>query len=146
MRRVYIAGPMRGRPEFNFPAFFAAEERLYDEHGHEDLLVFNPARRDVEAYGEDLVTGTTGKLEEIPQFSLREALGFDLDWICRHATEVYLLKGWSLSKGATAERAVALALGLDVTYENPRETETQGEADAYGEGYYVGFDDGQYDG
>ena len=43
MKHIYIAGPMRGYPEFNFPAFYAAEERLR-ARGH---AVFNPARRDV---------------------------------------------------------------------------------------------------
>lgn len=39
MNRVYIAGPMTGLPEFNFPAFHAAAARLR-AHG---LEVENPA-------------------------------------------------------------------------------------------------------
>lgn len=38
-RKVYIAGPMTGLPEFNRPAFFAAEEYLRS-HG---AKVMNPA-------------------------------------------------------------------------------------------------------
>lgn len=38
-RKVYIAGPMTGLPEFNYPTFFAAEEYLRS-HG---AKVMNPA-------------------------------------------------------------------------------------------------------
>lgn len=38
-RKIYIAGPMTGKPEFNYPVFFAAEEYLRS-HG---ALVMNPA-------------------------------------------------------------------------------------------------------
>lgn len=49
----------------------------------------------------------TGSLEaaEAQGFSLRRALGDDLEWICKEADAVYLLKGWSSSKGALAEKA-----------------------------------------
>lgn len=40
--RVYLAGPMRGLPQFNFPAFDAGAATL-EALGHE---VFNPADRD----------------------------------------------------------------------------------------------------
>jgi len=143
-RAVYIAGPMRGIADFNFPAFFAAEIPIAEETP--DALIFNPARRDVEQYGDDFAMDTSGDLAEIPEFNLREALGYDLDWICKHATEVYLLKGWSKSKGATAERATAIALGLDVTYEDPNEEQTQGEREARSEGYDYGYSDGYGDG
>lgn len=101
---------MRGYPEFNFPAFHAATTRLRAE-GH---LVFSPAERDEQIHGEGLVKGTTGDLKEIPQFSLRDALGHDTAWICQHADAIYLLPGWEQSKGATAERALGIALGLEI--------------------------------
>ena len=109
MGRFYVSGPMRGYQDFNAPAFDAATERLRAE-GHE---VFCPRQNDL-SMGFDSV-GLTG-LEDLASlgFDVRAALAEDMDWICRHATAVFMLPGWSGSKGATAERAVALALGLEI--------------------------------
>lgn len=110
--KIYLAGPMRGIPEFNFPAFFKAAEHLR-AHGHE---VFNPAEKDNEKYGTDISKGNHEGREDVAAsqhgFSLREALGADLAWICAEADAVALLPGWENSKGATAERATAHALGI----------------------------------
>ncbi len=113
---IYIAGPMRGIPEFNFPAFFAAESMLNAE-GH---AVFNPARRDNEKHGTDISadnpTGDEDLAAEKHGFDLREALGADTAWICASADAIYLLEGWSNSSGARAEKALAEALGLEVRF------------------------------
>lgn len=109
-KKGYLAGPMRGIPEFNFPAFHAATAKLRAE-GH---IVFNPAEKDEEAHGKDLTKGTTGDLKEIPQFSLRDALKADLSWICDNANTIWLLPNWQNSKGAVAERALGVALGLEI--------------------------------
>jgi hypothetical protein len=91
---------MRGIPQCNFPAFHAAAAKLRAE-GHE---VFSPAERDIAIYGGNQ-----------PPRGQRQGLAEDLDWICRHADAVALLPGWSPSKGGVnAERAIALALGLEV--------------------------------
>ena len=112
--RIYVAGPMRGYPEFNFPAFHAAADELR-AHGH---TVFSPAERDTERHGKDISKGNaTGSEEEAKEthgFDLRVALGEDLAWICAHADAVALLDGWEASQGANAERAAAIALGLKV--------------------------------
>lgn len=115
--KIYVAGPMRNKPEFNFPAFHAASKRLRAA-GHK---VFSPAERDEEVHGTDFSKGTDGTIESIANtgFSLRRSLGDDLDWICKHADGVYLLEGWENSKGALAEKATAEALGLEVMYEIP---------------------------
>lgn len=108
--KVYLAGPMRGYPEFNFPAFFAAEDRLW----RFDHDVQNPAREDTDSGFEWRgLEGTTEELETAG-FDLADALGGDLEWICKHADCVAVLEGWEGSKGATAEVATALALGKPV--------------------------------
>lgn len=113
--KIYLAGPMRGIPEFNFPAFHAATKRLRAD-GH---TVFNPAENDEKTHGTGFSkSNKTGDLAEATSkgFSIRQALGDDLAWICAEADAVYLLPGWSKSRGAIAERATALALGLLVYY------------------------------
>ena len=113
--KIYIAGPMRGIPEFNYPAFHAAAKSLR-EQGH---FVFSPAERDIERDGKDWSkVSATGDLAEAVQsgFSLRQALGDDIAWICSTADAVALLPGWENSKGANAEKATAEALGLEVIY------------------------------
>jgi hypothetical protein len=115
--KIYLAGPMQGYAEFNFPAFkaFAA---LLRAQGHE---VFNPAERDIERHGgvdisKDNPTGSVKQSEDTHGFSLRDALHDDMVWICRNAEGIALLPGWEASKGANAEWALAKALGLKFMY------------------------------
>lgn len=107
--KVYVAGPMRGYPEFNFPAFDDAAAKLR-ALGHE---VFSPAERDREHFGATVNESATGDLRDIKvPFDLRETLRADLDWITMHADAVVVLPGWEGSKGATAETATARAINL----------------------------------
>ena len=107
---LYLAGPMRGYPEFNFAAFVKAAP-LLRAAGH---TVFSPAERDLGG-GFD-PTGTTGSTQDLAElkFDLRAALGADLAWICGTAHGVVVLPGWQASRGAQAEVATACALGLPV--------------------------------
>lgn len=113
---LYVAGPMRGYPQFNFPAFDDAAARLraagYD--------VFNPADRDRQIHGADLVdkahTGDEAQIVTTHGFDLRAALAADTAWICRHADGLAVLPGWESSKGANAEVALARALAIPVNF------------------------------
>ena len=116
--KIYLAGPMRGIPQFNFPAFDFAAAKLRAE-GHE---VFSPADRDRTIHGvvlEDNPTGDEQIAVEKVGFSLRKALGDDTAWICASAEAVALLPGWDKSKGAVAEAALAVALGLETIILGP---------------------------
>lgn len=110
--KIYVAGPMRGLPEFNFPAFHEAARRLRAK-GHE---VFNPAERDIARHGLDISKGNMAGCEKLAAeqhgFNIREALADDLDFICRQADAVALLPGWQESRGALAEVHAARALDL----------------------------------
>lgn len=106
---VYCAGPMRGRKDFNFPAFEATTKHLR-VMGHE---VFNPAERDLTAGFKTVgMTGNEDLSEE--GFDLRAALAADLEYITLTADAICVLPGWEHSAGARAEVATAHALGLKV--------------------------------
>jgi hypothetical protein len=115
---LYIAGPMTGYPNFNFDAFMRAEKAASDGTFEE---IFNPARKDLETYGEELSkenpTGDPALATASHGFSLRDALGKDLEFITSKATHIYMLKGWEKSSGARAEHATATALGLEIMYQ-----------------------------
>ena len=112
--KIYVAGPMRSIPFFNYPAFHEAAAKLRALGHH----VFNPAERDIKVHGVDVSVGNhegcEKKAADEHGFDLRAALADDLDFIGRHADAIALLPGWERSKGATAERVVAIALGLIV--------------------------------
>lgn len=88
--RVYLAGPMTGRPEFNYPAFRAAALKWRAE-GHD---VLDPSQK----FG-----GRTDLPYEV------YIKGSILDVLVSDA--IALLPGWEDSKGASLENAIATALG-----------------------------------
>jgi len=93
IRRIYIAGPMTGLPELNFPAFAAKAAELRALGWH----VENPAEH---GHVEDAVWS--------------DYMRWDLARLVTCST-VALLPGWSKSKGATLELHVAQMLGLAVS-------------------------------
>jgi nucleoside 2-deoxyribosyltransferase len=98
--KLYLAGPMRGYKDFNFPAFDAAAAKLRAV----GLTVFNPADHD-----RDTMAETNRTAEEL---TIRECMKADTGWICDHAEGIALLPGWEASTGAQAELALAKALGI----------------------------------
>lgn len=119
-KRIYLAGPMQGIPEFNFPRFNAVAKMLRNS-GHE---VFNPAEKDIERHhGVEIHRGNmSGDIKEAIAkygFSLRQALAEDFNYICLEANTIVLLPGWEVSKGAQAEHRAAVALlneGMEIIY------------------------------
>jgi hypothetical protein len=103
--RLYIAGPMRGLPYYNFPEFDKAEAELVAC----EYEVLSPAAAD-RARGIDVSHCHTGT-EDIPGFRIRDAMLIDTAWICRYAEGIALLDGWEHSLGAAAEIALMTALG-----------------------------------
>lgn len=99
--RIYLSGPMTGHPDWNYPAFHAAAERLR-KLGH---TVYNPA----------------DSAKSTEHTSRAEFLRDDLkllagsDW--PPAEGICLLPGWERSAGSRMELHVALELGLVVFIE-----------------------------
>lgn len=90
--RIYIAGPMSGLPEYNYPAFNSAAEELRRQ-GHE---VENPA--------------------ENPEPPCKSWAGYMRMAVAQlvRCEVVALLPGWETSKGASVEHRLAHDLGLKV--------------------------------
>lgn len=107
--RIYIAGPMESAGgNWNMPLFDYVAKKLR-ERGCE---VFSPAEHIREMHG-DLET-VLGLDKASRKLARREALKDEINWIVDFAQLVFLLPGWERSPGATAERAVALAVGIEV--------------------------------
>ena len=104
--KIYIAGPMSGYPNFNFPAFFAAQEMLEAQ----GWTVFNPAAKDMED-DPSIQDNPTGDAEKAISegFDFRLAFKWDTEKVIE-GDAVYMLPGWEFSPGATAEHAVAKAM------------------------------------
>jgi hypothetical protein len=114
MGTIYIAGPMRGIPRFNFDAFDRARDQLIAE----GWTVISPADLDRE-HGFDV----DGLGDDEADWHRPELLGFDLQAAivrCLDAVlksdAVYALPGWSKSKGAAAEVGVAKWRGIPVWF------------------------------
>lgn len=108
-KTLYIAGPMRGLAEFNFPEFDRAALMLR----HANYNVINPADHDRENGFDG--AGMTGfePLSEREGFDLKATLTWDLQQVA-YADGVAVLNGWEKSSGARAEVATAHALGVPV--------------------------------
>lgn len=131
--RIYISGPMMGKPDLNRPAFAAAEKRLTAQ-GH---FVINPHRISA-LFGtvEELVAsferyyGVCSYLIGIarPEENYlkktaplaRAVMDAELAAV-RSCDAIYLLRGWESSRGAKKELAEALAYGLHVVQEEEEE-------------------------
>jgi hypothetical protein len=92
--RLYIAGPMTGYPDLNFPAF-AREAVYFRSHGHE---VVNPA---------EINPDPTAKWHDCMRADIRELVDCD---------SVAMLPGWEKSKGARLEHYIANALEIKIIY------------------------------
>ena len=110
MTKIYLAGPMRGIKDFNFPLFHAAAKALR-EQGHE---VFNPAEAEEAQYGVGFAKSEGGFFADIPHFDFREALERDCSMILGWAEAIALLPGWEKASGAQAEYLLAKAIGLRI--------------------------------
>ena len=89
--KIYIAGPMTGIEDYNFPAFHGAADQLR-AMGHDPI---NPAT-------------SFGGRQDLPyDMYIREAVR-----MVAMADAIILLDGWERSKGALTEDMIAVTCGL----------------------------------
>lgn len=94
MTRLYLAGPMTGLPELNFPAFHAAAAKLRAK-GYE---VVNPA-----------------EVNPDPNMRWVDAMRADIPELCK-CEAIAMLPGWQKSRGARLEAHIANELGLRMVF------------------------------
>jgi hypothetical protein len=121
MKKCYIAGPMRGIPDFNFPAFNHCTARLRESGYH----VFSPAEMD-KIYAPEVLEDnkeSTAKGKEICN-SMHDYVRRDLHIIVNELKPengdfLVVLPGWERSTGAVAEVGVARWCKLNVYAYHP---------------------------
>jgi nucleoside 2-deoxyribosyltransferase len=109
---VYVAGPMRNYSYYNFPAFDSAKEFL-ESHG---WTVLSPADMDREDGFDALEKDWPADYDWglIPDgFDFQACVTRDIEAV-RKCDAIYMLEGWTKSKGAMAEYALAVWLGKQI--------------------------------
>jgi hypothetical protein len=94
MKRIYIAGPMSGLPELNFPAFHREAARLRAD----GLEVVNPAEINLDH---------TANWHDCMRADITQLMTCDA---------IAMLPGWEKSKGASLEHYIANSLDMRVIY------------------------------
>lgn len=105
-KSVYIAGPMTGYPEFNFPLFNTVAAKLRAD----GWTVYNPAEKESEK-GLDKEARVTGDARKAIEngFDFREVYLWDIEKVI-NSDAIYMLPGWESSPGAVGEHSVAVAM------------------------------------
>ncbi len=100
--KIYISGPMTGYPDYNYPAFFKAEENLKKEYSYilnyPNIKILNPARIDDDE---------SEKFTKKRSYYMLKSIEMLLD-----ATHIFVLPEWNRSKGAKLEIALANEFNL----------------------------------
>ena len=99
--KVYIAGPMRGIIDFNYPRFNSCAQSLR-EIGWD---VVNPAEIGAKY-------GTPEQINANPEL-LKLVTNIEL-FALKSCDAIFMLEGWNTSQGAKNELAAAIAAGLEV--------------------------------
>lgn len=105
-KTYYLAGPMSGYPQFNYPAFDAAAKHLR-ERGYK---IISPAEVDSEACRQFSLASKDGNPANAPE-TWGQVLGRDVQIIADQVQGIVFLTGWQQSRGARLEALVGLLCG-----------------------------------
>lgn len=97
MKTIYLAGPMTGLPDFNFPEFNRVAKIMRDA----GYTVSNPAE----------INANVGA-------SWADCLRRDIPELLK-CEGIYLLTGWHNSKGAKLEYHITQQLGMQIEFQSP---------------------------
>ena len=106
LRSAYLAGPMRGYPQYNFPAFHEAAAWLRSQR----WTIFSPAERDE---ADETIDNSKDQAGWADHLGLDYFMQFDLAAVCTHDA-VICLPNWEKSQGARLETMVAVEIGHPV--------------------------------
>lgn len=102
----YLAGPMTGIPQFNFPAFAEATATLR----HQGFEILSPAEQDSPAVQAAALASPDGRLahgEKIAGETWGDILSKDVKLVADKVIGLIYLPGWENSSGALLETTVA---------------------------------------
>lgn len=105
-KKFYLAGPMTGIPQFNFPAFHDASTQLRGK----GWGIISPAEMDSPAVQEAAMASPDGKLVDngVAGETWGQMLARDVRIIADDVNGVVFLPGWEKSRGARLEAFCAL--------------------------------------
>lgn len=98
MTTYYLSGPMRGKPDYNFPLFHEVENALWDWLADQPAEVANEILNPADDFGGD----ASRPMTEYMQVDIAQVLRADV---------LVLLPGWRESEGAGREVSVAMWTG-----------------------------------
>ena len=105
-KRLYIAGPMRGYDDFNYPAFNRAADAILNDPELCDIWqACNPAEIGADFAPPDDLAQSPELLKRLMEFELA---------VVKSCDAILLLRGWEKSEGARAELRVALDNNLEI--------------------------------
>lgn len=113
----YIAGPMRGKPEFNFPAFDNARDYM----NAKGWRVISPADIDRNAGISESTNPASVQVNDSRPFVLRDFWALYAIANSHERGGIVMLPGWEASTGATAEFFLARWLGIPIMDGNGNE-------------------------
>lgn len=105
--KVYLAGPMSGYPQFNYPAFHAAAKVLREK----GLTVISPAEMDTPEQQSHAMESHDGNVADIvaaTKITWAQTLAKDIIVIGDEVEAVVTLPNWNKSKGARLEVTCAM--------------------------------------
>lgn len=108
----YLAGPMTGIPQFNYPEFFRIAKALRAE----GFDIISPAEQDSPAKLELILESPDGDLSKMPPSvgTWGDFLSHDVKLIADGVNGIFFMPGWQKSRGARLEAFVGITCAKEL--------------------------------